>query len=194
MSVKKRDDGSYKVDIRPNGRYGRRIQRLFKKKADALAFERYVLSHMNDKEWLEKPADHRRISELLELWWKLGGRNKPYADNVKLRLKKVIKEMGDPRAEQINARFMAMYRSERLGAGVKISTIQRDEAELAGMFTMLIQSGEFHSKNPVRSVPAMKRKISEMTYLTHEEIIRLLNFSNGDARRITLLCLSTGAR
>ncbi|WP_236524936.1 tyrosine-type recombinase/integrase, partial [Escherichia coli] len=56
------------------------------------------------------------------------------------------------------------------------------------------QSGEFHSKNPVRSVPAMKRKISEMTYLTHEEIIRLLNFSNGDARRITLLCLSTGAR
>ncbi len=194
MSVKKRDDGSYKVDIRPNGRYGRRIQRLFKKKADALAFERYVLSHMNDKEWLEKPADHRRISELLELWWKLGGRNKPYADNVKLRLKKVIKEMGDPRVEQINARFMAMYRSERLGAGVKISTIQRDEAELAGMFTMLIQSGEFHSKNPVRSVPAMKRKISEMTYLTHEEIIRLLNFSNGDARRITLLCLSTGAR
>lgn len=77
---------------------------------------------------------------------KLGGRNKPYADNIKLRLKKVIKEMGDPRAEQINARFMAMYRSERLGAGVKISTIQRDEAELAGMFTMLIQSGEFHSK------------------------------------------------
>lgn len=65
MSIRKMDDGSYKVDIRPNGRYGRRIQRLFKKKADALAFERYVLSHMNDKEWLEKPADHRRISELL---------------------------------------------------------------------------------------------------------------------------------
>lgn len=49
MAIKALDGGRYKVDVRPRGRSGRRIQRIFKKKADAVAFERYVLSHMHDK-------------------------------------------------------------------------------------------------------------------------------------------------
>ncbi|EII49110.1 hypothetical protein EC23916_1974 [Escherichia coli 2.3916] len=72
-----------------------------------MAFERYVLSHMHDKEWLEKPTEQRHLSDLLPLWWELGGRNKPYANGVLTRLKKIIKEMNDPRVSQINARFMA---------------------------------------------------------------------------------------
>ena len=57
MSVKKISNERYKVDIRPHGVAGRRIQRIFNKKSDAVAFERYVISHMNDKHWLEKPTD-----------------------------------------------------------------------------------------------------------------------------------------
>ena len=125
MAIKALDGGRYKVDVRPRGRSGRRIQRIFKKKADAVAFERYVLSHMHDKEWLEKPTEQRHLSDLLPLWWELGGRNKPYANGVLTRLKKIIKEMNDPRVSQINARFMAAYRSSRLSLGVKESTVRR---------------------------------------------------------------------
>lgn len=194
MAIKALDGGRYKVDVRPRGRSGRRIQRIFKKKADAVAFERYVLSHMHDKEWLEKPTEQRHLSDLLPLWWELGGRNKPYANGVLTRLKKIIKEMNDPRVSQINARFIAAYRSSRLSLGVKESTVRRDESDLGGMFTLLANAGEFHGENPLRALPSLKRKSPEMTYLTTEEIAKLLDAVSGDARRITLLCLSTGAR
>ena len=68
MTVKLLDGGRYKVDIRPRGATGRRIQRILKK-ADAVAFEKYVISNMHDKDWLDKPTDHRRLSELLDRWW-----------------------------------------------------------------------------------------------------------------------------
>ena len=121
--------------FRPRGRSGRRIQRIFKKKADAVAFERYVLSHMHDKEWLEKPTEQRHLSDLLPLWWELGGRNKPYANGVLTRLKKIIKEMNDPRVSQINARFMAAYRSSRLSLEECLHSWQ-----MPGNFTEKIRS------------------------------------------------------
>lgn len=194
MAIKALDGGRYKVDVRPCGRSGRRIQRIFKKKADAVAFERYVLSHMHDKAWLEKPAEQRCLSELIEQWWVLGGRNKTYANSMLVRLKKIAKEMNDPRVSQINKRFMAAYRSARLSQGVKESTVRRDETMLSGMFSLLIEAGEFHGEHPIRALPSLKRKSPEMSYLTSEEIGRLLEVVSGDARRITLLCLSTGAR
>lgn len=59
MSIKQLKGGRYKVDIRPHGAAGRRIQRLFDKKADAVAYEKYVIANFHDKEWLAKPADWR---------------------------------------------------------------------------------------------------------------------------------------
>lgn len=194
MAIKTLDGGRYKVDVRPRGRSGRRIQRIFQKKAEAVAFERHVMSHMHDKEWLEKPADQRRLSELLDPWWTLGGCNKTYADSMLVRLKKIIKEMDDPRVSQITKRSMTWYRSMRLSQGVKELTVRRDETMISGMFSLLIEAGEYHGENPIRVLPALKGKSSEMTYLTTEEIGRLLDAVSGDALRITLLCLSTGAR
>ncbi|MBS3893598.1 MULTISPECIES: phage integrase [Serratia] len=194
MSIKALEAGRYKVDVRPRGRSGRRIQRVFKKKADAVAFERYVLSHMHNKEWLEKPVDQRRLSELLEVWWELGGRNATYADNLKIRLEKIINQMNNPRASQMTKRFMTEYRSSRLAAGVKESTVNRDETVISSMFRLLIEVGECHGDNPIRQLPALREKTPEMTYLTREDIDRLLKALDGDARRLTILCLSTGAR
>ncbi|TXE26899.1 phage integrase [Serratia ureilytica] len=194
MTIKALDGGQYKVDVRPRGRSGRRIQRVFKKKAEAVAFERHVLSHMHDKEWLEKPADQRRLSELLPIWWGLGGRNKTYADNLKVRLERIINQMGNPRASQITKRLMTEYRSARMAAGVKASTVNRDETVISSMFRLLIEAGEYHGENPIRALSALKEQAPEMTYLTHEDIDLLLKSVDGDAKRITLLCLSTGAR
>ena len=88
---------------------------------------------------------------------------------------------------------MALIRSSRLSLGVKESTVRRDESDLGGMFTLLTNAGNFTGKSAPRP-PSLKRKSPEMTYLTTEEIAKLLDAVSGDARRITLLCLSTGAR
>ncbi|HGM5489875.1 TPA: tyrosine-type recombinase/integrase [Serratia fonticola] len=194
MSIKALDGGRYKVDVRPRGASGRRVQRVFKKKADAVAFQRYVLSNMHDKEWLEKPADQRRLSELLPIWWALAGRNMEYSEALKVRAEKIINKMGNPRAAQITARFMTEYRSKRLYEGVKASTVNRDETVISGMFRVLIDAGEFFGDNPIRTLPGLKEKTPEMAYLTTDDISRLLSAVDGDARRLTILCLSTGGR
>lgn len=68
--------------------------------------------------------------------------------------------MNDPRVSQINARFMAAYRSSRLSLGVKESTVRRDESDLGGMFTLLANAGEFHGENPLRAPPLFETKIT----------------------------------
>lgn len=194
MTIKTLDGGRYKVDVRPRGRDGRRIQKIFKKKADAVAYERYVLSNMHDKEWLEKPADQRRLSELMELWWQIEGRSLKYAEKRKVALLGIIRSMDNPRASSLNQRFIKEWRTQRLHDGVKASTVNRDETILSGMFRVLIDAGEYHADNPIRALSALKEKTPEMSYLTSEEIARLLELTEGDAKRLTILCLSTGSR
>lgn len=194
MTVKALDGGKYKVDIRPRGTSGRRIQRTFTKKADAVAFERYVISNMHDKEWLEKPRDHRRLSELFELWWVYAGRNNKYAGKRKTEITAIIKDMNDPMAFKLTKKFLSEYRSRRLFSGIKESTINRDMTHLSGMISALVDVGEFVGEHPFRAIKPLKEKIPEMSYLTTTEIEDLLSAVEGDAWRLTLLCLSTGGR
>ncbi|WP_154946275.1 phage integrase [Klebsiella grimontii] len=194
MTVKLLDGGRYKVDIRPRGATGRRIQRIFNKKADAVAFEKYVISNMHDKDWLDKPTDHRRLSELLDRWWELEGRSQKYGEKRKRELKRVIDDMDDPRLSNVNKRFIVEYRSQRLYEGVKASTVNRELTTLRGLFQVLIEADDLHAENPLKGIPALKEEKPEMSYLTTQEIEALLSVVNGDARRLTVLCLSTGGR
>lgn len=75
MSIKKLDDGRYEVDVRPQGADGKRIRRKFKTKGEAQAFERHVLVNYHNKEWIEKPADRRTLTELLGRWWIYHGKS-----------------------------------------------------------------------------------------------------------------------
>ncbi|WP_406706955.1 hypothetical protein [Sodalis sp.] len=106
MTIKTLDGGRYKVDVRPRGRDGRRIQKIFKKKADAVAYERYALGNLHNKDWLEKPADQRKLSSLMEIWWQLEGRNLKYGEKRKVALCRIIKAIGDLSAGRLNQRFM----------------------------------------------------------------------------------------
>ncbi|HCT3489673.1 phage integrase [Klebsiella pneumoniae] len=194
MTVKLLDGGRYKVDIRPRGATGRRIQRIFNKKADAVAFEKYVISNMHDKDWLDKPTDHRRLSELLDRWWELHGRSHKYGEKRQRELKRVISDMGNPRLSKINKGFIAEYRSQRLYEGVKASTVNRDLSTLRGLFRVLTEAEDLHAENPLKGITDLKQERPEMSYLSTEEIERLLSALSGDARRLTVLCLSTGGR
>ncbi|HHQ4541411.1 TPA: hypothetical protein ACSP10_002171 [Aeromonas veronii] len=66
MSIKSTPEG-YLVDIRPQGRDGKRIRKRFKTKSEAQQFERWVIATEHNKEWVERPADNRMLSELIEL-------------------------------------------------------------------------------------------------------------------------------
>ncbi|MGK0271049.1 MAG: hypothetical protein ACI88H_001702 [Cocleimonas sp.] len=74
MSVRNLKDGHKKpwiCECYPNGRSGKRIRKRFATKGEATAFERYTMNEIDDKPWLGGKDDNRRLSELLELWWKL---------------------------------------------------------------------------------------------------------------------------
>ncbi|WP_340574960.1 phage integrase [Escherichia coli] len=194
MSIKKLDDGRYRVDVRPQGAEGKRIRKTFPLKSKAQEFERYILQNFHNKPWQVKPADHRRLSELLHAWWALDGRNQAYGDAYRVRLEKVIREMGDPRVSQITRKFILEYRSEKLQAGLMPSSVNRDLCVLSTMFTVLIEAEVFHNANPVRGIRKLKVQNTEMAFLSDDEIKRLLGRLEGDARRVAILCLSTGAR
>ncbi|MBM6570360.1 tyrosine-type recombinase/integrase [Escherichia coli] len=194
MSIKQLKDGRYQVDVRPQGAGGRRIRKIFTLKSKAQEFERYVLQNFHNNPWQARPADQRRLSELIEVWWMLDGRNQAYGDTYRTRLEKVIREMGDPRASQMTRKFVIEYRSDKLQAGLMPSSINRDLCALSAMFSLLIDAEVYHNENPVRGIRKLKVQNTEMAFLSDDEIDRLLKRLEGDARRIAILCLSTGAR
>ena len=59
----------------PQGSKGKRIRKRFATKGEATAFERYTMNEIDDKPWLGGKEDNRRLSELLDLWWKLHAKN-----------------------------------------------------------------------------------------------------------------------
>ncbi|MDV1374527.1 tyrosine-type recombinase/integrase [Citrobacter freundii] len=194
MSVKKLTDGRYEVDVRPRGRAGKRIRKKFDRKADAHAYERSIIARYQNNDYLSRPADKRRLSEFIALWWQLIGRNKPYANRRLSAVNCICIDMGDPMIYQIDARCLIEYRSHRLGEGVKASTINHDLFALSGVFKAMAEIDEFHGENPVAAITSLKEPKAEMSYLTEAEINSLLSMLKGDYYRIAILLLSTGAR
>lgn len=194
MTIKALEGGRYKVDIRPQGREGKRVQRVFNKKADATAFERNVMLTANSEEWQNEARDFRSLSDIFNIWWNYEGRNLKYSDRRHSTITKMIKDMGNPAIYQITPKLLSYYRSDRLHSGVKASTINRDLYLLMGIFTKLAEIGECSKTNPIKCLSKLKVKKTEMAYLTESDIERLLDAVTDDYWRITVLCLSTGAR
>lgn len=194
MSIKKLEDGRYEVDIRPAGRNGKRVRRKFQKKYEALAFQKYLIANHQSDEWQPKLKDKRRLSELAEIWWKYHGKNSKNAAHRYSEAKRAIKLMEDPPVCTINKSMLTYYCHDRLASGVKASTINREIWQLSGMFTYLIKAGLFMSEHPFKGFNPLKEAVTEMTYLTQNEIDRLLSILKGDNYLIAIFCLSTGAR
>ncbi|WP_164095353.1 phage integrase [Serratia marcescens] len=194
MSIKKLDDGRYLVDIRPYGVQGRRIRKIRNTKSEAQSYEKYVLTNYHNREWLNKPADKRLLSDMIDLWWVYSGRSQEHGGAYRSRLAKICREMGDPRIYQLTRKFLLQYRQMKLQAGLQASSVNRDLSALSSVFTTLIDAEEFHTENPVRALRKLKVKPTEMAFLSDDEISALLAQARGDEKRVTMLCLATGAR
>lgn len=195
MAIKKLDDGRYELDTRTGGRTSKRIRKIFNRRADAVAYERYMLGKFQRKEW--DPAaqiDRRTLDDIRELWWLYHGQTQKNGEIENRHLIKTITALDNPQVGEVNKRMLIVHRSRRLAQGISASTVNRDIYRLSGMFSALIKLDEFEGENPLRGLPPLKEKNPGMTFLTKPEISRLLDTLTGDYRLVALLCLSTGGR
>ncbi|EOV0288019.1 tyrosine-type recombinase/integrase [Salmonella enterica] len=194
MTIRKLDDGRWLVDVRPAGAEGKRIRKKFNLRGKAEDYEKYIIQNFHNNPWQGRASDKRRLSELATAWWRIKGRNEAYGEQYLMRLNKVIREMGDPRSCNVTSAAIIKYRSEKLAAGLKPNTVNRDLTVLSAMFTALSESEMYYGENPVHGVRKLKVVTTEMAFLSEEETAELLATLEGDYRALAVLCLSTGAR
>ncbi|MCE7576205.1 integrase [Aliivibrio fischeri] len=193
MSIKSIPNG-YEVDCRPQGRSGKRYRKRFKTRAEAVQYERWLISTKNQKDWLDKPKDKRPLSVLIDLWYQQYGQQLKTGDKELRHLITLDKELGQPKAYQVTKSLFSNYRATMLSKGRKATTINRNHWRLSGVFKVLINSGEVIGENPLKGLAQLKEPCREMGFLTLDEIRLLLNSLSGDSLKVAKLSLATGAR
>ncbi|MDQ7464267.1 phage integrase [Salmonella enterica] len=196
MAIIKTPDGQYRVDVRPQGRNGKRFRKTFSTRGEAVRYERHIVASMHNKAWVDKPADKRPLSELVELWWEHHGQTLKAGKGNYRKLLRMCSDLGSPRADQINKSLFSDYRAMRLGQGISPATINRTQKLLSGVFTTLIANGLYHAVHPLSGMSQLRTQTSEMAFLTHDDIARLLDAlkHDPDSLNVVRVCLATGAR
>lgn len=195
MTISKQADGRYLVDLRPQGRDGKRVRRRFATRSEALSFERWAITKYNDKEWLASGVkDKRTLENLIDAWWRYHGQSLKAGGTVKRELGRICYELNNPCASDITIKMFTEYRANRLQAGISPVTINREQAALSGVFNVLIKAGQLKQSNPLSKLPRVKTTEREMSFLSSEQVDRLLNILQGDNLRLAKFALSTGAR
>ncbi|EHK5573085.1 tyrosine-type recombinase/integrase [Escherichia coli] len=195
MSIKKLEDGRYLLDIRPNGRKGKRVRKVFDKKSVAVATERYIMANAEKREYIQGYRDRRTLNDLLELWWMYHGQHRRKAEEDRKQLRNIINELGaDMQAVDLDKLKIIAWRSQKIAEGLKPSSANRYMNRLSGMFTVLKKIGLWDAEHPVRGISILYVSPREMAFLSQKEVALLLDTLEGDYWRVALLCLSTGAR
>ncbi len=193
MSILKADDG-YRVDVRPQGRNGKRYRKTFKTKAEAQQYERWLVSTRNNNEWLDKPRDSRTLAELIESWNIRHGQYLKTGHRDFSRLKHIDMLLGNLKVYQFGKPQWLEYRNMRTASGISISTLNRDQMLLSSVFTVAIKADDFHGDNPLKGLGKLKIRAREMSFLSLDEIQTLLDNLDGDALKVAKICINTGAR
>ncbi|GAB3258091.1 site-specific integrase [Chitinimonas naiadis] len=199
MSIKKRPDGKWAVNVQPGGRTGPQFKRIFDTQAEAKQFVVYVQSkHAEDPEWKPAAKDKRRLSDLVNSWYEAHGRALRSGTSRFGKLKAMCEAMGDPLAANFTAEDFADFRAQRLEAGVSMNTVNHDHAYLRAVFQELVRLGQWSKPNPLKTVRAYRIVERELSFLTREQIDVLLagveQSANPHVKVITKVCLATGAR
>ncbi|MFM5670909.1 tyrosine-type recombinase/integrase [Aeromonas hydrophila] len=215
MTVRKLDDGKPRLwlaEVYPQGRKGPRKRKRFATKGEAQAWEKWLLDESNSNPWLtanKVTEDKRRLSDLIELWYRLHGQTLVAGEKVKRKLNLMADAMGDPYAVDFNKSHFAAYREGRLTGAIifprpcaeKVagsSTVNDEQRILNAVFGELIRLEEWVNPNPLAGLRQVKTHEPEMTYLTSQQIAMLLaSCANSRIPALTSvvkLCLATGAR
>lgn len=211
MTVSKQKNGKWLCELYPSGRGGKRIRKQFNTKGEAEAYEAYTKNEHENKPWLGKKEDRRRLSEIINLWHSLHGQSLSAIKSRMAKLEIVCRGLGDPIASQLTPKDWAHYRDQRLSGfidnghqrnpekwAVKPITVNREQQYLMAVFNELRRLGEWDLPNPLEGIRTFKEKEREMSWLTSSQIDELLSaceaYGKPDLTRIAKICLATGAR
>ena len=198
MAIKQIKSG-WQVNIQPGGRSGKRVKKTFPTKAEALAWERHVQAKVQETpEWAPPKKDSRHLSDLVDLWHQHHGSGLKDGAGRKRILLAMCEEMGNPRADLFTPDQFAEYRMKRLESGIAPNTMNREQAYLRAVFNETIRLGHWKKENPLKKLRAFKIQERELSYLTPEQIISLLEqlakARNKHVGLVAKVCLATGAR
>lgn len=197
MTVKKVGEG-WKVDIQPGGRGHKRFRKTFKVKADALAWINWLAAQVNnDPDWKPKKRDTRRLSELIDIWFKHHGATLRDGENRKRRLLQIAETLRNPTVDTFSANTFAEYRKDRLAEGISSNTVNHEHAYLRALFNELARMGQWAKPNPLATVRQIKLIERELVFLTLDQmrtLLTALETTSEDAMMVSKVCLATGAR
>ncbi|MBI5658370.1 MAG: tyrosine-type recombinase/integrase [Nitrosomonadales bacterium] len=187
------------VDVQPGGRGGRRYRKTLPTKAEALAWETWIKSKVQQSpEWKPARRDERRLLDLAELWHKHHGMNLRAGENTYSRLKLLCVALGNPTADQFRPEMFAEYRARRLKEGISANNLNREHAYLRAVFNELARLGQWKDENPLAKVRQFKISERELSFLSLEQVRLLLGALKAgrsrDAWLTAQVCLATGAR
>ncbi len=211
MPVRKLANGQWIADFytidRSNGKEGKRVRKKFATKGEALAFENYTLQKVEDAPWLGDGKDRRRLTDLIHLWFDRHGITLRDGEKRKSSMLWAAECMGSPLANEFSAQLFTAYRAKRLEGHfartkrvtqVSSRTMNLEHAYFLAVFNELKRLGEWSAPNPLDNVRKFRTDESEMAFLDHVQIQRLLkecrNSKAEDLEIIVKICLSTGAR
>jgi integrase len=198
MAIKKTESG-WLVDLQPGGRGGKRFRKTLDTKGEALAYEAWLKNKVRESpEWAPAQKDRRKVSDLVDKWFEQHGVNLRGGEDARSRLKAACATMGEPTVAGFSAETFAAYRADRLKAGVKAETVNREHAYMRAVFNELRRLGFFKGENPLADLRKFKVPERELSFLTLEQIRVLLAALEGrrcrDAWLVARVCLATGAR
>jgi integrase len=198
MTIKKVASG-WQVDIQPGGRGGRRVRKTFAAKSEALAWERHIQAKVQEMpDWMPAKKDGRRLLDLVEIWASRHGVTLRDGENRAVRLRAICKAMGNPLADKFSAQDFAEYRSRRLSDGITQTNMNRELQYLKAMFNTLNALDVWQRDNPLTKLKAIKVAERELSFLTLDQVERLLGAlpqsRNPHVTLISKICLATGAR
>ena len=194
MAITKLDGGGWLLDMTLGGRGGKRIRRQFPTRMKAEKFQALLLTENESALLAVDKPDKRRLAELVQSWYDHHGVS--LKDGLaRLRwLKKMAADLGNPVAVKFKGSDFTDYRALRLKDGTKPGTLNNYHAYLRAVFNELERIGEWKHPNPLKTVRRIKYDEKELTFLNSEQVRILLSLLTGDAYKVTLICLSTGAR
>ena len=110
--IKKLPDGRYKLDFYPAGAKGPRIQRIGTKKELKVLQSHYDLAYQVAPDRFT--VDKRKLSEVVNLWYKLHGSMLRDARYRLSRTLAVCDALGKPSVDKFSAADFSRYRGKRL--------------------------------------------------------------------------------
>lgn len=210
MAIKKLESGKWFLDMYFDGRGSSRIREEFNSKGEATRRKSYI----EEQRALGKPwnprQDNRRLSEVIDHWYKSYGHTISSGDGTYARLVNACEEMGNPRASDFcdpdigNALFEE-WRTYRLGRPVtkkqkpnKPQTLNGIHRRFVSVFNRLKSSGNWKGNTPLQGLMKLKEKKPTPGFLSDENVDFLLAeieaTENIEMLLIAEICLRTGAR